>query len=224
MMTDLQELLKASAVHHGHLCPRQVLGVRMTLLAGDVLELDVPRRDKRLLTIVETDGCAADGIAAASGCQVGRRTMRVIDYGKVAATFVDLDTERSVRIVPQASARERACIYAPNETNHWHAQLCGYQIMPAQELFTVTMVTLTFSLTRLLGRDGYRVCCQRCGEEIINQREIHVDGTILCRACADGAYYHVDGPVSNEAGAASLDRPLWRAAVPADVLIAGAVG
>ena len=86
-MTPLTELLKESAALHRHLCPRQVLGVRMGLLAAEVMGLDLPQTDKRLLTIIETDGCAADGISVATGCWVGRRTLRVEDYGKVAATF-----------------------------------------------------------------------------------------------------------------------------------------
>jgi formylmethanofuran dehydrogenase subunit E len=61
----------------------------MGLAGGRWLELEVPQKDKRLLTIAETDGCAADGLAVATGCWVGRRTMRILDFGKVAATFVD---------------------------------------------------------------------------------------------------------------------------------------
>ena len=193
-MTSLDELLKASATHHSELCPRQVLGVRMALLAGELLNLDVPRKDKRLLALVETDGCAADGIAAGSGCYVGRRTMRVIDFGKVAATFVDTETEQAVRIVPQASSRERARAYAADEPVRWKAQLRGYQMMPAEDLLAATRVTLTLSLRRLISKDGCRVLCQMCHEEIINEREVHVGGLVLCRACAGDAYYQAAQP------------------------------
>jgi len=99
-MRHLSELLDASAALHQHLCPRQVLGVRLGMLAGQLFELDLPQTDKRLLAIVETDGCAADGIAVAAGCWVGRRTLRVEDYGKVAATFADTETGRTLRIAP----------------------------------------------------------------------------------------------------------------------------
>ncbi|NLE52215.1 MAG: formylmethanofuran dehydrogenase, partial [Chloroflexi bacterium] len=125
-MSALQELLQVSAAFHQHLCPRQVLGVRMGVLAGRWLGLDVPRRDKRLLTFVETDGCAADGISAATGCWVGRRTLRVIDFGKVAATFVDTQTGCAVRIVPAPDSRTRAWAYAPDAQNTWQANLIGY--------------------------------------------------------------------------------------------------
>jgi formylmethanofuran dehydrogenase subunit E len=99
-MPTLEELLTASAALHHHLCPRQVLGVRMGLAAGSWLELTLPQTDKRLLTVVETDGCVIDGLAVATGCRVGRRTMRVLDFGKVAATFVDTVTGRAVRLAP----------------------------------------------------------------------------------------------------------------------------
>lgn len=188
-MPDLDELLRASAALHQHLCPRQVLGVRMGLLGGDGLGLEVPRVDKRLLTLVETDGCAADGLAVATGCRVGWRTLRVIDFGKVAATFVDTYTQRAVRVMPRAGVRERAWAYAPEATSRWQAQLLGYQRMPESELLVVQEVRLVFSLEKLLSKDGYRVNCQICGEEIINEREVLRDGLTVCRACAGQRYY-----------------------------------
>ncbi len=100
-MPSLQELLQATAARHYHLCPRQVLGVRMGLLAAHTLHLDLPQTDKRLLTIVETDGCFTDGLAVATGCWVGRRTLRIEDYGKIAATFVDTLTEQAIRLTPR---------------------------------------------------------------------------------------------------------------------------
>lgn len=188
-MPSLEELLALSAATHRHLCPRQVLGVRMGLLAGRWLGLEVPRRDKRLLTFVETDGCAADGIAAGSGCRVGGRTLRVVDFGKVAATFVDTETGCAVRIVPAPDSRTRAWDYAPGARNAWQANLIGYQHMPDDELFVARQVVLTVSLEKLLSKPGYRVNCQICGEEIINEREVQHEGMILCRACAGESYY-----------------------------------
>src|SRR3989337_2741885 len=99
--SSLNNLLQASAALHHHLCPRQVIGVRMGLYAGQILRLDLPQTDKRLLTIMETDGCASDGVAVATNCWVGRRTMRVEDYGKVAATFVDTQTGEAFRLAPR---------------------------------------------------------------------------------------------------------------------------
>ncbi len=185
----LEELLQASAERHHHLCPRQVLGIRMGLLAGRMLGIPVPQRDKRLLVFVETDGCAADAISVGTGCWVGRRTMRVLDYGKVAATFLDTATQQAVRLVPKAGIRELATAYAPEASTRWHAQLLGYQRMPEADLLVSRAVALCVPLDELMGKDGVRVTCKRCGEEILNRREIVKQGRVFCRSCAGDEYY-----------------------------------
>lgn len=185
----LDELLAASAALHQHLCPRQVLGVRMGLLAGRLLEVEVPRTDKRLLAIVETDGCAADGVAVATGCWVGRRTLRVEDYGKVAATVVDTSTGRAVRVLPSRASRLLAASYAPDVADRWQAQVAGYQRMPDELLLTWQEVELVQPLAAILSTPGARRTCAWCGEEIINEREVAVDGAYVCRPCAGAHYY-----------------------------------
>jgi formylmethanofuran dehydrogenase subunit E len=188
-MQALDELLKHSSARHSHLCPRQVLGVRTALAGAAALNLHVPRQDKRLLVILETDGCFADGVEVATGCTVGHRTLRVEDYGKVAATFVDVQTEQALRIGPRLDVRERAYAYAPDEPRHYFAQLRGYQVMPDEELLTIQPVQLTKSVAAIVSRAGVRVNCASCGEEIINQREVMVAGQALCYSCAYGGYY-----------------------------------
>ena len=196
-MTELAQLLKTSAARHSHLCPRQVLGVRIGLAGVAALGLDVPRCDtrasgpsagKRLLVVLETDGCLADGVEAATGCTVGHRTLRVEDYGKIAATFVDVKTGRAVRVAPRLGVRERAYAYAPDEPRHYFAQLKAYQAMPDHELLSVELVRLTTPIETIVSRAGVRVNCEACGEEIINEREVEREGTLLCRACAGQAY------------------------------------
>ncbi len=185
----LAELLSATAGLHPHLCPRQVLGVRMGLYAGTLLGLDLPQLDKRLFTIVETDGCFADGVAVATNCWVGRRTLRVEDYGKVAATFVDTQTRRTVRLHPCPTARPLAHQFAPEAEGKWEAMLLGYQRMPEEDLFQVQTVELTLSLDQIISRPGQRTTCENCGEEILNERQVFRAGQVLCRACAGKAYY-----------------------------------
>ncbi len=187
----LSDYLQKSASHHSHLCPRQVLGVRMGLLGLKTLGFDAPPPKKRLLVIVETDGCFVDGITAATDCTVGHRTLRVEDYGKIAATFVDTFTGRAVRIAPALDIRQKAYAYAPGESRRYFAQLQAYQIMPDDEMFTLQEVILQTPVEALLSRPGLRVNCDLCGEEIINEREIHHQGLTLCRACAGNAYYRL---------------------------------
>ncbi len=188
-MTDLQSLLEISSSRHTHLCPRQVLGVRMGLAGAATLSMDIPRKDKKMVVILETDGCFADGVEVATGCTVGHRTLRVEDYGKIAATFVEVNTGRAVRLSPGADVRERASLYAPLETRHYFAQLEGYQRMPDVELFNFEVVTLTTSIDEIISRPGVRVNCDHCGEEIINEREIYSESLTLCRGCTALGYY-----------------------------------
>jgi formylmethanofuran dehydrogenase subunit E len=189
-MPDLQTLLAASAGRHrNHLCPRHVLGVRMGLYAAELFGVELPQSDKRIFTFVETDGCLIDGVAVSTGCWFGSRTMYLMDYGKTAATFVDTRTEQAIRVFPHPDSRTRALAYAPDAPDRWHAQLAAYQAMPAEELLSAQEVTLTFSLAALISKHGQRVVCERCGEDIINAREVRADGEVLCRACAVGAYY-----------------------------------
>jgi formylmethanofuran dehydrogenase subunit E len=188
-MEDMEALLGKSAVLHQHLCPRQVLGVRMGLLAGDLFCIPLPQARKRLLAVVETDGCFADGITVVTGCRVGKRTLRVEDLGKVAVTFVDTLSGRAVRMAPQQDIRERAREFAPEARNRWGSQLLGYQRMPVAELLTWRSVSLSTPVEVIVGRPGVRTNCALCGEEIINQREVVVEGRVYCRCCAGFSYY-----------------------------------
>ncbi len=191
-MDTLQQLLERCAGLHHHLCPRQVLGVRMGLYAGKLLGLNLPQSDKRLYTIAETDGCGADGISVATNCWVGRRTLRIEDYGKVAATFIDTQSGRAVRLAPRPTARHDSRRYAPEAASRWEANLIGYQRMPDEELFAYQWVRLIRPVQALISQPGKRAVCDRCGEEIMNEREVFLGELTLCRACAGEAYYEVE--------------------------------
>jgi len=188
-MKLLEDLLNKSADSHHRLCPRQVLGVRMGLYAGHMLDLQIPRQDKRLHAFMEMDGCAVDGVTVATGCSVGRRTMHILDFGKVAATFVDKDTLNAIRVHPASEARQLARLYAPGAPDDWQAYLRGYQLMPDEELLVGQPIRLTVSLEAIISREGVRALCDRCGEEIYNEREVRSSGLTLCKACAGKVYY-----------------------------------
>ena len=145
---------------------------------------DLPHPDKSLLTMVETDGCFADGVSVATGCWFGRRTLRLLDYGKVAATFVDLHGGRAVRVRPCGGIRERAWAYAPSARDHWHAQLVGYQTMLSEELLRWRQASMADRLDVVLGQAGRHVTCIACGEEAPSGRELSLGNHVLCRPCA----------------------------------------
>jgi formylmethanofuran dehydrogenase subunit E len=188
---NLDDLLQASALHHHKICPRQVLGVRIGLLAGHLLEIDLPQLEKRLLAIAETDGCFVDGISAATGCYIGRRTLRIEDYGKTAAAFVDTLTEQAIRIAPRSKVRELAWEHAPSARNQWEAQLIGYQHIPDELLLDWQWINLTVPVKQIVGQAGKRVTCEICGEEIINQREVIREETVMCKSCIGESYFRL---------------------------------
>jgi len=189
-------LLEESAARHKHLCPRQVLGVRIGLKGlqclGFIGEGYQPRyrnANKHLLTISETDGCGSDGIGVATDCAVGKRTLRVIDFGKVAATLIDIRDERAFRVAPSASARAMAVRHEPNAESHWHAYLKAYQELPDHELIQVHEVRLSRTISEILSKPSARAICSSCGEEIFNEREVIRSDKVLCRSCAGERYY-----------------------------------
>ncbi len=188
-MIPLEKLIQESVAKHGRLCPRQVLGIRVGLAGGAALDLTIPRRDKNLMVIVETDGCFVSGVEVATGCAVRHRTLRVEDFGKVAATFIEVASGQAVRVAPRLDVRQRAWEYAPGEERRYDAQLIGYQDMPDDELLMIEDVVLTQPIKKLTSRPGLRVNCDSCGEEIINERQVYLEEQTLCRSCAGSAYY-----------------------------------
>ena len=192
----LDAYMKDSASRHHHLCPRQVLGIRMGLYGLQIMGLIDAQYEprfhnerKHLLTVVEIDGCGADGLAVATGCYVGRRSLRVVDFGKMAATLVDTKSGAAVRIIPRPDSRKLALTYVPNARSRWHAYLAAYQIIPDDLLMMAQEVTLTQSIAEILSKPNARVNCEHCGEEILNEREIINNERLLCRSCAGAAYY-----------------------------------
>ena len=191
---QLTDYLERSSRDPSHLCPRQILGVRMGLCGIKALGVSANQGSKRLLVITETDGCFADGLTAATDCSVGHRTLRVEDYGKAAATFVDTHTGLAIRVAPALDIRERAYQYAPNEPRHYFAQMQAYQTMPDDVMFNLNEVHLATSITEIVSRPKVRINCDVCGEEIMNEREIREKGQVLCKGCSANAYYQL--PVS----------------------------
>ena len=153
------------------------------MYAGQLFNFELPQSGKRLLTIVETDGCFTDGVSVATNCWVGRRTMRVEDHGKVAATFVDTDNDVAIRLAPLLDIRQRAQVYAPEARNRWEAQLLGYQRMPANEVLSCQSVQLRVSVAQIVSRPGLKAFCDLCGEEIMNGRELKCGELIAGHPC-----------------------------------------
>ncbi len=191
-MKPFHELLASSAAEHGHLCPGQVIGVRMAMLGCSLIGLDDPNsleQIKNLIVYVEIDRCATDAIAHVTGAKLGRRSLKFVDHGIMAATFVNLATGKAFRIVSREDSRELAANYAPDIKDPRQQQLIAYQRMTLEELFTVEEVAVEVPVSDLPGPARYKAVCQRCGIVVRDKREVTQNGRILCRSCAFGAYY-----------------------------------
>jgi len=190
-MTSFDELLREAEIAHGHLCAGQILGVRMAMLGLEKLGLDDPRgKDrKRLITYVEIDRCATDAIAVVTGCRLGKRALKFRDWGKVAATFVDLETGRAIRVVARESSKALARTMHPEIENKNQQQMLAYREMKTDDLFSTEWVSVEVIPEELPGFKGPRILCDECGEGINFSKEVHRDGRTLCRACAGERYY-----------------------------------
>lgn len=190
-METFENLLDISTTIHGHICAGQVIGVRMAILALSLLDIKDPKGAdrKKLYTIVEIDRCATDAIQSVTGCSLGKRSMKFIDHGVMAATFVNLDSGKAVRITALEEARETSKKYCAEIENKYARQLAAYKIMPEAELFKVEEVRLSIAEADMPGRPGRRVQCEGCGDWVQDYRDLEVDGKILCKKCADGRYY-----------------------------------
>ena len=190
-MKTLDELLRDAEEAHGHLCAGQVLGVRLAMLGLELLGLDDPRgKDrKRLVTFVEIDRCATDAVAVVTGCRLGKRALKFRDWGKVAATFVDLQTGRAVRVSAKESSKALARQMHPELENKNQQQMMAYREMSNAALFNIQWVKVALPAQELPGYKGERIACEQCGEGINFQREVRQHGQLLCRSCAGERYY-----------------------------------
>lgn len=184
-------LLEESVKLHGHLCPGQVLGVRLAMLGLKLIGIEDPKgKDRKaFMVFVEIDRCATDAIQSVTGCSLGKRSLRWKDYGVMAATFVHLKKGVSYRVVAREEARELSKNYFPENEDKYKRQLEAYKVMPDEELFEVQEVEVEIPECDLPGRPLRRVQCESCGEYVQDCREVEKDGKILCRACAYGGYY-----------------------------------
>ncbi len=189
--SHFEKLLEESVRIHGHLCAGQVLGVKMSILGLKTIAIGDPKGSdrKNLMVFVEMDRCATDAIQSVTGCSLGKRTMKFLDYGKMAATFLNLKTHQAIRVIAREDIRDKAQTLAPAGENKYQAQLALYRVLPFEELFDRQEVQVDIPPQDLPGRPISRVQCARCAEYVQDMREIVVGSDILCRPCAVGAYY-----------------------------------
>ena len=192
-MKTFDEYVALAEQAHGHICAGQILGLRMAIHGLELLGLDDPAgvHRKRLIAYVEIDRCATDAISVVTGCRLGKRALKFRDFGKVAATFCDLETGNAFRIAARETSKAKAREMYPDIADKNQQQMRAYREMPASDLFEVERVRLNVAPEDLPGYKGQRVVCFECGEGINFKREVVVEGKTLCRACAGQRYYEV---------------------------------
>jgi formylmethanofuran dehydrogenase subunit E len=196
IMLSLDDYLREAEIAHGHLCAGQVLGVRLAMLGLENLGIEEPRgKDrKRLVTFVEIDRCATDAIAVVTGCRLGKRALKFRDWGKMAATFVDLGIKdvsrgKAIRIAAKESSKSRARSMHPEIENKNQQQMLAYREMADDDLFTKQWVKVDLPAEEFPGYKGERIVCAECGEGINFRREVVRGGRVLCKACSGERYY-----------------------------------
>jgi formylmethanofuran dehydrogenase subunit E len=183
--------LAAAAQAHGHICAGQVLGVRLAMLGLQMLGIEDPHKKdrKRLVTFVEIDRCATDAVAVVTGCRLGKRALKFRDWGKMAATFVDVSTGKAVRIAAKESSKTLARQLHPELEDKNQQQMLAYREMSDDDLFTTQWVKVDLPPEEFPGYKGERIVCEMCSEGINFHREVVRDGKTLCRSCAGESYY-----------------------------------
>ena len=204
-MQTFESLLREAEVAHGHLCAGQILGVRMAMLGCRRLNIEDPKGAdrKRLVTFVEIDRCATDAIAVVTGCRLGKRALKFRDWGKMAATFVDLNaplasagetpTYKAIRIAALESSKQRARESYPQIENRNQQQMLAYRELPDSDLFSEQWVQVPLHPREMPGYKSPRIACAVCCEGINYDRQIETDGQILCQNCAhpEARYYQL---------------------------------
>ncbi|MGA7755909.1 MAG: FmdE family protein [Candidatus Sulfotelmatobacter sp.] len=190
-MKSFDEYLRAAEQAHGHLCAGQVLGVRLAMLGLQKLAIDDPygKDRKRLVTFVEIDRCATDAVGVVTGCRLGKRALKFRDWGKMAATFIDVSAGKAIRVAAKESSKALAREMHPEIDNKNQQQMLAYREMSDEDLFTTQWVKVDLPPEEFPGYKGERIVCERCGEGINFRREVRREGKILCRSCTGESYY-----------------------------------
>jgi formylmethanofuran dehydrogenase subunit E len=186
---NLTKCLEVAKTFHGDLCAGIAIGTRMAILGLKAIGINDPKgKDRKdLIVFVEMDRCATDAILAITGCHPGKRTMKILDYGKMAATFINLKTGKAVRV--NAKNKDGNKVQTREEIEQ-NPHTDTYTTMPVEDLFDVMEVTVELKPEDMPGKPLRTATCTSCGERIMDMREVFRDGKILCRPCANRDFYY----------------------------------
>jgi formylmethanofuran dehydrogenase subunit E len=184
-MKDYDILFNKAREFHGHVCAGIVLGTRLTIAGLRELGMNPHEHNKNLIVFMEIDRCGTDAVQAITGCTLGHRTLKFRDYGKFAATFVDLETQKAVRVSVNEKNRAQHDLLDPKD------MLKALATAPEDDILNIEKVTVAISDNDIPGFPRQKTVCSRCGERIVDGREVVHQGNVLCKNCANGSYYQV---------------------------------
>ena len=180
-MNTFKQDLQGAVAYHGHLCTGQIIGVRMARLGLKALGMVDPGDFYDLVVYVECDRCLTDSIGTVTGCKLGKRNLKWMDYGKSAATFLNSQSGEAYRIKTKTHFRP------PEDID----LVAYFETLTDEDMFSVTRVKVNYRQEDMPGKPCDAMDCPKCGEEVIDGRQVVRDGLAMCKACADGAYYEL---------------------------------
>ncbi len=182
-MSDFEKLVKKAQKFHGGLCPGIVIGTRMSIAGLKKLDMNLYKRNKDLIVYLEIDRCMADAVQAITGCSLGHRSLKYLNYGKFASTFVDTSNNRAVRISTIENSNRTPGEFEMDDMVKELSQI------PEEELFKIEEVYVEIPEEDLPGFPKFKAVCNICGEQILDKRELTINGDKVCHSCANKPYY-----------------------------------
>lgn len=182
-METIDILLQKAKEFHGEICPGIVMGTRMTIAGMREIGMDPLKKTHDLIVYVEIDRCATDAIQAITGVSLGHRSLKHMNFGKFAATFVDTRSNKAVRVTALPKKPDQ-----PTDMKEVAKMVCN---APEEELFQIQQVTVNIPPEDLPGFPTHKDTCSRCGEQIMDSKEVIIDGKAVCKNCAQGSYYTI---------------------------------
>lgn len=179
LKNSFEQDLKKAHDFHGHICTGIIFGTRIARIGLNCLAIENPDENKDFIVFVEADRCIADAVSAVTGCTLGKRRLKWFDYGKMAATFIDMNSQKGIRIVTAASQQP------PDDMD----LVSFWSSIADEDLFITEEVTVSLCPEDLPGKPSRKVTCASCGESVMDGRDLLLNDKTLCKACAHGAYY-----------------------------------
>ncbi len=180
---------------HGHTCMGVTIGYLAAKLGLELLEIE-RSVDEELVAIVENDACCCDAIQVLTGCTFGKGNFFFKDHGKMAFTFGNRLTNKSIRLVLKPDAltppeneqvlleKIRAGQASPAEIKHYEREsrtrIDGLFRQGPKAFFETQETEL-----RLPPKAAKRTSlpCDSCGEMVM-QTKLQRDGDRhLCKGC-----------------------------------------